>query len=131
MEVAERREALGRELAVVTFAAAPMLALFERELGLPYAYYGDPERSTYDALGFGRASKARVWLDPRVWLRYGQLIARGRRPRPPQDDAQQLGGDVLVDADGRVEWIYRSAGPEDRPSAEEILRAAAAATPRR
>ena len=125
MEVAERREELGRRLAVVTFAQAPMLALFERGLDLPFAYYGDPERAAYDALGFGRASKARVWLDPRVWARYGQLLARARRPRAPQGDTEQLGGDVLVDAAGRIEWIYRSTGPEDRPSVGQILSASA------
>ncbi len=109
---------------VVTFAAAPMLALFEREVGLGYAYYGDPERGAYDALGFGRGSAARVWLHPRVLARYAQLIARGRRPRPPQDDTLQLGGDVLAAPDGTIEWIHRSAGPDDRPSPVAILAAA-------
>jgi len=125
VEVAERRQELGRHLAVVTFAQPPMLQLFERELGLPFAYYGDPDRDAYRALGFGRASKARVWLDPRVWARYGALLARGRRPKAPQGDTEQLGGDVLLDAAGRIEWIYRSAGPEDRPSVAQILSASA------
>ena len=125
MEVAERRGELDGRLAVVTFAGPPMLALFERELGLPFAYYGDPERRAYAAFGFGRASKARVWLDARVWALYGRLLARGRRPRRPQGDTEQLGGDVLVDTAGRIEWIYRSAGPDDRPSVDQILSASA------
>lgn len=113
---------------VVTFAPAPLLALFERELGLPIAYYGDPERRAYDALGFGRGTVARVWLDPRVWTRYAGLIARGRRPQPPAEgqDTLQLGGDVLADAGGRIEWVYRSSGPEDRPSLATIAGAAQA-----
>jgi len=106
---------------VVTFAAAPMLARFARELALPVAYYGDPDRAAYRAFGFGRASLVRVWLDPRVLARYAQLLSRGRRPRPPQDDTLQLGGDVLADGFGRVEWVYRSTGPEDRPSVDVIL----------
>lgn len=109
---------------MVTFAEAPLLAAFEREVGLGFAYYGDPGRGAYEALGFGRASRARVWLHPRVLARYAQLLARGRRPRPPQEDTLQLGGDVLADPDGRIEWVYRSAGPEDRPSAAAILAAA-------
>lgn len=110
---------------MVTFAPAGMLALFERELGLDVSYYGDPERHAYDRLGFGRGSVARVWLDPRVWRRYAGLIARGRRPRPPGDgeDTLQLGGDVLADARGRIEWVYRSTGPEDRPGLAEIVSA--------
>ncbi len=111
---------------MVTFAGPPMLALFEREIGLGYAYYGDPERRAYEALGFGRGSAARVWLHPRVLARYAQLLARGRRPRPPQDDTLQLGGDVLAGPDGRIEWVYRSKGPDDRPSPGAILAAAAA-----
>jgi len=129
VEVAERREELGRRLVVVTFAAAPMLALFAREVGLGYAYYGDPERAAYGALGFTRGSARRVWLDPRVWRRYAALLARGRRPRAPGEDTLQLGGDVLADAEGRIEWVYRSTGPEDRPSAAAILAAAAAHRP--
>ena len=101
-----------------------MLALFEREVGLGYAYYGDPDRAAYEALGFARGSRARVWLDPRVWRRYAELLARGRRPRAPGEDTLQLGGDVLAGADGRIEWVYRSTGPEDRPSPAAILAAA-------
>jgi len=124
--VADGRQALGRRVAVVTFAPAPLLARFEAALGLPIAYYGDPERRAYAALGFGRGSVARVWLDPRVLRRYAALMARGRRPRAPAagEDLLQLGGDVLADAAGRIEWVYRSTGPEDRPSLEQIARAA-------
>ena len=110
----------------MTFAPAPMLARFEAGLGLPIGYFGDPERAGYDAFGFGRGSVARVWLDPRVIARYAGLLARGRRPQKPDagEDLLQLGGDVLADAAGRIEWTYRSTGPEDRPSLGEILRAA-------
>ena len=113
-------------MAVVSFAGPPLLAGFERELALPVELFGDPGREAYAAFGFGRASVARVWLDPRVWARYAQLVARGRRPRRPQEDTRQLGGDVLVDEHGRIEWVYRSSGPEDRPSMTEILTAAGA-----
>jgi hypothetical protein len=112
---------------VVTFAPAPLLARFEAALGLDIEYYGDPDRHAYAAFGFGRAAAARVWLDPRVWRRYAALVARGRVPRPPPEgqDTLQLGGDVLTDAEGRVEWVFRSTGPEDRPTVEALLRAGA------
>jgi len=113
----------------VTFAEPALLRAFERELDLDgVTLLGDPARATYAAFGFDRASWARVWLDPRVWTRYAGLIARGRRPRAPEQDTLQLGGDVLLDPEGRVVWIYRSAGPEDRPSLAE-LRAARARIP--
>ncbi len=113
----------------VTFAAPPLLGAFARELGLEgVSLLGDPGRATYAAFGFERASWARVWLDPRVWARYASLLARGRRPRAPGEDTLQLGGDVVLDGEGRVAWIYRSAGPEDRPALAE-LRAARARIP--
>ena len=113
----------------VTFAEPRALRAFERELNLPYPLYGDPDRATYRALGFGRASPRRVWLDPRVWRRYAALLRGGRRPQVPVDseDTLQLGGDAVLDARGRLRWAYRSRGPEDRPSVEQLAAAVRAA----
>ena len=113
----------------VTFAEPRALSAFERELNLPYPLYGDPDRTTYRALGFGRACARRVWLDPRVWRRYAALLLRGRRPPVPvgSQDTLQLGGDAVLDARGRLRWIYRSRGPEDRPSVEQLAAAVRAA----
>jgi len=121
--VSNHSEEIAARIVCVTFAESPMLALFERELGLPVEYLGDPEREMYRAFGFGRGSVARVWLDPRVLARYARLVVSGYRPKGPEQDTLQLGGDVLADAEGRIAWIYRSRGPEDRPSVAEILAA--------
>jgi hypothetical protein len=80
------------------------------------------ERVTYEAFGLGHDSRASR-VDPWVWLRYLTLVARGRHPAPPPEDRLQLGGDVLVRRDGRTGWIYRSRGPEDRPSLNAVARA--------
>ena len=129
MQVSERRSELDARLACVTFAEKRLLAAFEREVGLDVELYGDPDREAYAALGFGRASLARVWLDLRVWARYAALLAGGRRPRAPEQDTLQLGGDVVLDPEGRIGWIYRSRGPEDRPSVDELISALRAAAP--
>jgi hypothetical protein len=110
-------------VAVVSFAEPALLARFERRVELPFTFYGDPERATYAAFGFGRASVARVWLDPRVWLAYARLLARGRVSGLPTQDTLQLGGDVVTDVEGRVRWIHRSSGPEDHPPVERIVAA--------
>ncbi len=107
----------------LTFAPASMLAAFEREIALDVPLYGDPQRAVYTAFGFERASVARVWLDPRVWLRYATLLARGRRLRRTEQDTLQLGGDAVFDAEGRLRWIYRSRGPADRPTMAELIAA--------
>ena len=113
----------------MSFAVPAMLAVYERELALPgVVFAGDEDRALYAALGFGRASLARVWLHPRVVAAYARLIARGRRPRRPvQDDVQQLGGDAVLSREGRVCWVYTSRGPEDRPSFDAVRRAVAQA----
>jgi len=127
--VSQRRDEFGTaRVACVTFAAPSLLAVFARGLALDrVALYGDPERALYAAFGFGRGSVARVWLDPRVWRRYAALLLRGRRAARPTEDTLQLGGDVVLDADGVVRWLYRSRGPEDRPAVSALVAAVRAA----
>lgn len=124
MEVLEHRDRLAARVVVVSFARPASLAAYRDRFGLgDVLLLSDPERLAYAAFGFDRGSVARVWLDPRVWLRYAGLLARGRRLEATDDDTLQLGGDVLVAPDGRVRWIYRSTGPEDRPTPAALLRA--------
>jgi hypothetical protein len=61
-----------------------------------------------------------VWLDPRVWVRYARLLARGERLRLAREDTLQLGADAVVDGEGRLAWVYRSRGPEDRPPIDAL-----------
>ena len=122
MEVANHREQLPGRIVVVTFASPPLLAKFAAELELGVPMLADRDRALYAALGFGRGSVARVWLDPRVWARYARLLAGGHRLRRTQEDTLQLGGDAVIDADGRLAWIHRSRGPEDRPAIEVLRR---------
>lgn len=126
MEVAERRDEIGMRVAGITFTDPERLEGFQRKMQLPYGLYTDPEREVYRAFGLERASLRRVWLDPRVWWRYTVLLARGRRPEPSEEDTLQLGGDAVLDGEGRLSWLYRSRGPEDRPAVDELVRAALA-----
>jgi hypothetical protein len=129
VEVLEHRSALGMRVAVVAFAPPESLTTrYQQRQRLEHVLVlSDPDRLAYRAFGFGRGTVRRVWLDPRVWSRYARLMRRGRSPELAHQDTLQLGGDVLVDADGRIRWIYRSRGPEDRPSIAEIEAALSAA----
>lgn len=115
-------------IACITFAEPWSLRGFERRLRLPIDFYADPSREVYAAFGIGRGSIARVWLHPKVWARYARLLAAGRRTSRSGQDTLQLGGDAVLDARGRVRWIYRGRGPDDRPDprkvVEEVRRAA-------
>lgn len=123
----ERRDTLGARVACISFAGPEFLRAYRDKVGVHAPLYADQERAAYRAFGFGRGSVGRVWLDPRVIGRYAQLWMRGKRPERSGQDTLQLGGDVVTGADGRVAWVYRSAGPEDRPTVESIAAALAQA----
>ena len=112
---------LGVRVVVVAFAPPESVAGYQHRQCLDHLLVlSDPDCRAYEAFGFGRASVLRVWLDPRVWVRYLQLVPRGRRPEAAHEDTLQLGGDALIDAHGRIAWIHSSRGPEDRPSLAQI-----------
>ena len=129
--MSRRKDELPGRAVGIGFVAPELLAVYARELRLDLPLYSDPNRALYHALGFGRASVARTWLDPRVWSRYARLLARGRRLRRPRQDPLQLGGDAVFDADGRLTWLHAGRGPEDRPGVDEVIAALSrAAAPR-
>jgi peroxiredoxin len=119
----ELRE-LGAEVLVVTQAPAALLKLVLREQALPFPLVGDPSRNAYRLLGMGRTSWWSL-LRPSVVLRFFRLLFGGWRPRRPVagEDVLQLGGDFVFDRQGRLTYAHPSAGPTDRPSVEELLRA--------
>jgi hypothetical protein len=123
VEVAEHSAQIDADIAVVTFSQPNLLRAFEEQMGLPVRIYADPQRTVYRAFGFERGSRIRVWLDPRVLRRYAQLLRRGRRLQRSDQDTLQLGGDVVVDRRGRLAWIHRSEGPEDRPTVDAVAAA--------
>jgi hypothetical protein len=99
------------------------LRRYRELLGLTITLLSDPAWTTYRAFAFGRAGVRETVLAPRHWLAYVRLIARGRRPERPRQDVFELGGEVLLDPQGRIVWIYRSRAPDDRPTLDEILAA--------
>lgn len=88
--------------------------------GLPVVI--DADRSAYRAFGLGRGSIGRVW-GLRAAATYARLLRRGGLGRlaRPTEDTLQLGGDFIVDPDGRLVYGYWGAGPDDRPEVEELL----------
>ncbi len=84
-------------------------------LDVPFPVLVDTQRIAYRAWGLRRSSMAGVWLDPRVWLRYAVLLARGERLRRLGGDTLQLGGDFVVGPDGNVTYA-RPQRRDDRPS---------------
>ena len=110
----------GAAVALVTFTSQRNLRGYRGRLALPYAVLADEERAAYRAYGLGRGQRWRVW-GPATWRAYLRLLRRGRRIRRPMEDTLQLGGDFVVDADGRIAYAYRSKGPADRPPVDALV----------
>ena len=107
-------------VAAVTFETPQRAMLYVEETGFPWPMLIDSSRSLYHDFGMGRGSFGAIW-GPQNWGTYFKLMARGRLPRPPRDDVNQLGGDVLVDPNGIVRLHHVGRGPADRPSIDSLL----------
>jgi hypothetical protein len=111
------------DLVVVTFADDPArLAAYRDHLGVDARLVADPDRSLYGSLGAGRGRWRRVWSLGTLRL-YARLLRRGRRLQRADQDTRQLGADVVVGRDGRIDRLWLPAGPDDRPPVEALLAA--------
>ncbi len=111
------------EIVVVTFAGQRVLKGYRRRFADPLTVVTDEELQLYRTLGFGRGSFWRVW----GWKsakKYIELLRQGHRLEKTDADTRQLGGNAVVGPDGRLAWVYAGAGPDDRPSVDELLEAA-------
>lgn len=109
-------------VAVVTFAAVERLAAHREHLDLPFPLLADPQRVVYGRFGLDRAPLWRIY-NPGTLRLYGRLLARGRRLRRPVDDTRQLGGDFVIDANGRLAAAFRPRSPDDRPPIGDLVAA--------
>lgn len=118
-----RRNELGNaDVVVVTFASPRVLAGYRRRFADPFTVVADEGRLVYQALGFGRGSFWRIW-GWKAFRKYAELLRGGHRLERTDSDTRQLGGNAVVGADGTLAWVFAGAGPDDRPSVDEIIEA--------
>ena len=110
----------GAAVVLITFTRPRNLPGFRRRLALAYPVLADETRAVYHAYGLQRGSWWRVW-GLNSARAYSRLLRQGRRLERPTGDTLQLGGDFVVDRDGRLAYAYRSTGPDDRPSVDDLL----------
>lgn len=108
------------EAVVICFSAPEYVAEYQRRQLHPMTVLVDEERAAYRAYGFGRGSVRAIW-GLRTWRAYARLLRAGRSFERPTEDTRQLGGDAVVDRDGRLAYVFRSADPDDRPSVDELV----------
>ena len=107
-------------VALVTFTRQRNLRGYRGRFHLQYVVLTDESRATYRAYGLGRGPLWRVW-GPATLRAYAQLLRRGAQLQRPKEDTAQLGGDFVIDRDGRLAYVFRSKGPADRPSVDDLV----------
>ena len=111
------------EVVVILFTRQRNLRGYRGRFAAPLSVATDETRAVYRAYGLGRGSLWKVW-GPKVLIRYAQLLLSGKgRVEKPTEDTSQLGGDFVVGRDGRLVLAFRSKGPDERPSVDELVEA--------
>ncbi len=122
----DRIDEFGSEatVALVTFTDPRSLAEYQSRHSLGFVALRDPDRDGYRAFGLGRGRVARVW-GLRAAKRYVQLIRRDGIGglRRPTEDPLQLGGDFVIDGEGRLVWGFWGDGPDHRPAIGDLIAA--------
>jgi peroxiredoxin len=109
-------------IAIIGSGSPYFAAGFRDRLALDVPVFSDEARNSYRAGGFKR-SVMRL-LHPMAGVRFVESLWRGHHPSKPQGDLIQLGGVVVICADGSVPYHQISEHPGDLPSAGEVVAAA-------
>lgn len=118
----DRLSELEIEVAVVTFDGDFMARSYIEQTKLPWPLLIDSQRELYRAYGMERADWWSIYGPASIWHYMKLVFGRGRRIEKPGSDFRQLGGNVLIDPAGHVQFHHVSESPHDRPTVEEILR---------
>lgn len=131
---ADEIEAVGGQIAVISFAAPPHVQRFAQALGHPYLWLSDPARVSYRALRVGRGGLFSPFSPTDFWVSFTGTL-RGRPWIPQQREIWQLGADFVFDPGGNLTMTHRCRSSHDRPPAQAVIaafrRAAAPAFRRR
>ncbi|MBI3968705.1 MAG: redoxin domain-containing protein [Chloroflexi bacterium] len=123
VEVQRHEQALAAANAAViavSFEPPEQIRAYRAVVPLPFAVYSDPQRRAYRAFGLTRPRARQLYTARTIWA-YVAGFLRGHLPRRPQGDVRQLGGDFILDADGRLVYAYASRDPGDRPAVRALL----------
>lgn len=106
----------------VTFEPPDRAASYLASHLLPFPLLSDPDRRLYAALGLGRGRWNDLW-SPATLKSYVSGLLHGRLPAVPRGDVSQLGGDFVLDREGRVRFAHRGSTPSGRPDIPTLLEA--------
>ena len=93
------------------------------DLEVPYPILLDPSKETYARWRLGRTNLFGAMLSPNLNVRYVQLLARGERFLGLAPDMFQLGGDFVVDPNGRIAFAHAMKNNGDRAQVASLIEA--------
>jgi hypothetical protein len=85
---------------------------------------GDETKASYRAMGLEDFNLLKLFTDPALKARRKENAAAGFSQdwrATKISDGAQLPGAAIVDANGKIPWIYRGAHPGDLPPMAEML----------
>jgi peroxiredoxin len=116
-------KAIDANLVLIGQGTQRQAANFRRRQGIQLPVLADQELVSYRAAG-AKVAGVRDLLSPMVVARGAMASVREKTIQTrTQGDAAQLGGTLVVAADGRITWAHMSTNAGDNASPEEILAA--------
>ena len=86
----------------------------------PFEVLLDPDREVYKAYQLER-SWLRAWHPKAIWVYIKRWFTGGTFYDSHGEDTSQLGGDFIIDRYGKLQLVYPSHDPTDRPPVDDLL----------
>jgi len=104
----DQLKSLGIDVLFVSFEPLTRVREYSIVDGFGWPVLADEGGEAYRNYGLESASFVRAWLSPRtVWFYFATAL-HGTRIRKPLSDTSQVGGDFLIDPDGKITFAFRS-----------------------
>lgn len=119
-------EAQSVQVLIISFSVLEGAQIWLEQTNCRFPMLLDQQRTIYKSFGLGSSySKVMKFRCLLTYSEYG-AVDRDLPDVPPRllEDLYQMGGDFLIDESGRVILSHPCKTPLDRPSVEDILKAA-------
>jgi peroxiredoxin len=121
IQARERITTLGTDVVLVAYHD-PELVMTQmmQSLNLPFVLLVDKTKRAYADWGIG-AVTAKAFLHPGLYFEIAKLILRREPSLGTVADRSHVGGDFVVDREGRLAFVHRLRSLYDRAKVEDLL----------
>lgn len=112
-------QAANAQVVTISFGPAQWGPIWLQETQSPFPLLLDVERVAYRAYGLDSSAR-RAWSVQNL-LYYGRAKLQGRQTFGNRGDTSQLGGDFVIDPNGRIRLAHPSYDPTDRTAVSTVL----------